>query len=197
MSRLLSLLCTEYGNEYGFKMKKDYSIPKIYHGRDDYDITKRRYVYYSFRHPETGKLEIVDRYNYDHAGRLLKLEKNIGSNQFTEMVGVELNDEGNVTKTGTTSAYDASGVSSVSYSGDVFVEWLVDITGESVIGLSATNVNNNFTSINYGLYRTYSDILVFESGMYKGKLGVKVKTGDKLRVERRGNTIYYLINGKV
>ena len=37
-------------------MKKNYSIPKIYHGGDDYDIKKRWYVYYSFRNPESGKL---------------------------------------------------------------------------------------------------------------------------------------------
>ena len=56
MSKLLELLCTEYENVYGLKMKKNYSIPKIYHGGKDYDLTKRWYVYYSFRHPETNKL---------------------------------------------------------------------------------------------------------------------------------------------
>jgi len=56
MSKILELLCTEYENVYGLKMKKNYSIPKIYHGGKDYDLTKRWYVYYSYRHPETGKL---------------------------------------------------------------------------------------------------------------------------------------------
>jgi integrase len=56
MSKILELLCIEYENVYGLKMKKDYSIPKIYHGGEDYDLTKRWYVYYSYRHPETGKL---------------------------------------------------------------------------------------------------------------------------------------------
>jgi hypothetical protein len=56
MSKILELLLTEYENVYGLKMKKNYSIPKIYHGGDDYDLTKRWYVYYSYRHPETGKL---------------------------------------------------------------------------------------------------------------------------------------------
>jgi len=49
MSQLLSLLC-------GFKMKKNYTVPKIYHGGDDFDLSKRWYVYYSFKHPETGKM---------------------------------------------------------------------------------------------------------------------------------------------
>ena len=55
MSKILELLCTEYEKVYVLKMKKNYSIPKIYHGGDDYDLTKRWYVYYSNRHPETGK----------------------------------------------------------------------------------------------------------------------------------------------
>ncbi len=56
MSKILELLCTEYENVYGLKMKKNYSTSKIYHGGKDYDLTKRWYVYYSYRHPETGKL---------------------------------------------------------------------------------------------------------------------------------------------
>ncbi|GGK37961.1 MULTISPECIES: tyrosine-type recombinase/integrase [Flavobacteriaceae] len=56
MSKILELLCIEYENVYGLKMKKNYSIPKIYHGGEDYDLAKRWYVYYSYRHPETGKL---------------------------------------------------------------------------------------------------------------------------------------------
>lgn len=56
MSKILELLCIEYENVYGLKMKKNYTNPRIYHGGDSYDLTKRWYVYYSFRHPETGKL---------------------------------------------------------------------------------------------------------------------------------------------
>lgn len=56
MSKILELLCIEYENAYGLKMNKNYSIPKINHGGDNFDLTKRWYVYYSYRHPETGKL---------------------------------------------------------------------------------------------------------------------------------------------
>ncbi len=56
MSKILELLCTEYENVYGLKMNKNYSIPKIYHGGDNYDLTKRWYVYYSYGDPETAKL---------------------------------------------------------------------------------------------------------------------------------------------
>lgn len=56
MSKILELLCTEYENVYGFKMKKKYTVPKIYHGGEDYDLNKRWYVYYSFRDPQSNKL---------------------------------------------------------------------------------------------------------------------------------------------
>jgi len=56
MSKILELLCIEYENVYGLKMKKNYSTPKIYHGGKDFDLTKRWYVYYSYRHPETDLL---------------------------------------------------------------------------------------------------------------------------------------------
>jgi integrase len=56
MSKILELLCIEYENVYGLKMKNKYSKPKIYHGGQNYDLTKRWYVYYSYRHPETSKL---------------------------------------------------------------------------------------------------------------------------------------------
>ncbi len=44
MSKILELLCIEYENVYGLKMKKDYSIPKIYHGGKDFYLTKRWFV---------------------------------------------------------------------------------------------------------------------------------------------------------
>lgn len=57
MSKILELLYTEYKNVYGLEMKKKFSNPKIYHGGENYDLTKRWYVYYSYRNPVTGKLE--------------------------------------------------------------------------------------------------------------------------------------------
>ncbi len=47
-------LLNEYGNAYDLKVKKLYSTPKIYTANND--LSKRWYVYYSFRNPDTGKL---------------------------------------------------------------------------------------------------------------------------------------------
>lgn len=45
----------EYGNEYFNPMKKQYSEPKIYTANGD--LSKRWYLYYSFRNPKTDKLQ--------------------------------------------------------------------------------------------------------------------------------------------
>ncbi|WP_299385844.1 site-specific integrase [uncultured Lacinutrix sp.] len=45
----------EYDTAYDLKIKKNFSTPKIYNAKGD--LTKRWYVYFSFRDPETGKLK--------------------------------------------------------------------------------------------------------------------------------------------
>jgi integrase len=54
MSKLLLLLLNEHGNEHDLNLKKNYSEPKSYNA--DGDLTKRWYVYYSFRNPDNGQL---------------------------------------------------------------------------------------------------------------------------------------------
>jgi integrase len=49
------ILQNEYVIEYNLKTKKDYSQPKIYDA--DGDLSKRWYVYYSYREPKTDKLK--------------------------------------------------------------------------------------------------------------------------------------------
>lgn len=56
MDSFLKNIETEYATEYG-KHLKNFSEPKIYHGGDSFDISKRWYVYYSFRNPDTNILE--------------------------------------------------------------------------------------------------------------------------------------------
>lgn len=35
-------------------IERQYTLPKIYHGGKDFDLTKRWYVYYSYKNPDTG-----------------------------------------------------------------------------------------------------------------------------------------------
>lgn len=54
MAKILDILKTEYATAYDFNIMKKYSEPKIYNANGD--LSKRWYVYYSFRNPKTGKL---------------------------------------------------------------------------------------------------------------------------------------------
>lgn len=55
MSKIRHLLTKEYANAYDLTYKKQYSLPKIYDANGD--LSKRWYVYYSFRNPATDMLE--------------------------------------------------------------------------------------------------------------------------------------------
>ena len=63
MSTLNELIIFEHESEHvlehdlahNLQIKKHYSIPKIYNAHGD--LTKRWYVYFSFRNPETGKMD--------------------------------------------------------------------------------------------------------------------------------------------
>ena len=55
MSKLRQLVKIVYKNEYTFMRKKQFSDPKIYDAKGD--LSKRWYVYFTFRNPETDKLE--------------------------------------------------------------------------------------------------------------------------------------------
>jgi len=55
MTKFEELLTNEYVNEYISMAKKQYSEPKIYDAKGD--LSKRWYVYFYYRNPETGKME--------------------------------------------------------------------------------------------------------------------------------------------
>lgn len=58
MLSLTQILKTEYDFEYGKGMiERQYILPKIYHGGKDFDLSKRWYVYYSYRNPQTGEMK--------------------------------------------------------------------------------------------------------------------------------------------
>jgi integrase len=55
MSKIRHLLTKEYKNAYVLTYKKKYSAPKIYDA--DGDLSKRWYIYYSYRNPQNNILE--------------------------------------------------------------------------------------------------------------------------------------------
>ena len=81
---------------------------------------------------------------------------------------------------------------------DGWIEMIAqEINTYRMFGLSATNTNNSYTSINYALFPAINGALrVYENGSNKGTFGT-YSIGDKLRVERTGTTISYKKNGTV
>ena len=55
MSKIIAILTNEHASAHVLSLKKKYSTPNIYDANGD--LSKRWYVYYSFRNPETDKLE--------------------------------------------------------------------------------------------------------------------------------------------
>ncbi|WP_299526788.1 site-specific integrase [Winogradskyella sp.] len=51
MGSFFDKLQTVYATVYSHGLKKRFTEPKIYHGGEDFDLSKRWYVYYSFEHP--------------------------------------------------------------------------------------------------------------------------------------------------
>jgi hypothetical protein len=54
MPKINVFLLNEYRNAYGLSPKKNYSLPKIYDANGD--LSKRWYLYFSFRNPKSGLL---------------------------------------------------------------------------------------------------------------------------------------------
>ena len=55
MSKIIALLTNEHASAHVLSLKKKYSTPNIYDANGD--LSKRWYVYYSYRNPATDKLE--------------------------------------------------------------------------------------------------------------------------------------------
>jgi len=55
MSKIIAFLTNAHASAHVLKLKKKYSTPNIYDANGD--LSKRWYVYYSYRNPETDKLE--------------------------------------------------------------------------------------------------------------------------------------------
>ena len=71
MDYFSKLIATEQATEQSCKFVRMYSEPKIYHGGKNYDLSKRWYVYFSYRNPKTGKMEKSKNY-YHRANQLFQ-----------------------------------------------------------------------------------------------------------------------------
>ncbi|MEL7005512.1 MAG: hypothetical protein AAFN93_22685, partial [Bacteroidota bacterium] len=141
---------------------------------------------------------IIKSYDYDHRQRLVNtwhfLEGNFEWNNLTNVT----TDGNNIAKQGA-DGWNAGGSSAKTLnSGE---NGWAEVTANEIdtyksFGLSTVDNGTNHMSINYAFYfRTGGRLRINESGVEIGDFGV-YRTGDKLRIERAGNTIYYKRNGE-
>ncbi len=145
--------------------------------------------------------ELIARNYYDDLGQLEK--KDVGgsnlngtnSTTFTDLVRITLtNDE---IKRTAGSGWGGSGLATnESFSGNGYVEYeTMASNNRLMVGLSNSNSNAHYNTIDYAIYQTTTgNLYVYESGSNKGYKST-YQTGDILRVERIGSTIYYKKNG--
>ncbi len=116
---------------------------------------------------------------------------------WTTLVGVSAT--GNmIRKSAATGWGNGGAVSSAVIPGDGGVDFRADETNTyRMCGLSASNVDANYATINYAIYLVGDGtVQVYESGVLRGVFGRYV-TGDRVSVERTGTRVVYKRNGTV
>lgn len=104
-----------------------------------------------------------------------------------------------ITKTGSAGWNTSGAVSVATFGGNGGVDFTVtSSSGHDVMaGLSASNPDNGYGSMNYAMYAASNGSLyVYELGNNRGAFGPYV-SGDRLRVERVGTTVYYKRNNTI
>jgi len=120
---------------------------------------------------------------------------NIAPIEWTNAVGVTVSGN-SLTKNTSTNGWGDSGASSVrTIAGDGFVEFTAqETTTGRMLGLSTTDADQSYTSINYALALGGDALVrVYENGTLRGTFGTYT-TGDVFHVERVGTTVYYKQN---
>jgi hypothetical protein len=114
---------------------------------------------------------------------------------WTNLVGVSASGN-DLTKTASTSGWNAGAVSVETLAGDGFMEFAVaDATTAKAAGLSSGDSNQSYTDIDYGLRLNANGIVyVWEAGVLRGNFGSYL-AGDTFRVEVADGVVSYSRNG--
>ncbi|MCF2875877.1 MULTISPECIES: DUF6443 domain-containing protein [unclassified Tenacibaculum] len=175
-------------------------------------------------HKKTGKADVVtvDSFEYDYLDRLISQTQKINNevsnrivkNNYDELGQLTSKVVGNgvvkgykdvtsgisisgdvITKTGVANWTEGLATQG-SFTGDGYVEFIAPTEGSHyMVGLSNTNINAHYGSINYAIYIHSSIVKVYESQVNKGEK-TTFDAGDIFRVERIGNEIHYKKNGE-
>ncbi len=175
-------------------------------------------------HKKTGQSDIVtiNEFTYDHVGRLLSQKQQINNQDIEQIVQnnydelgqlevkgvggkaiatkygneVNLSVTGNIIeKTYNSTSWNAGLTTNGEIVSDGYVEFEPLQTDKRIMaGLAKDNTSNSYTTIDYAIYFYLSGkVYVYESGTSRGQKTTFV-VGDKFRVERVGNTVYYKKN---
>ncbi|MDT7831248.1 DUF6443 domain-containing protein [Flavobacteriaceae bacterium S356] len=177
-------------------------------------------------HQKTGNTDVVtiDRFEYDHMDRLISQTQKINTNpserlvqnHYDELGQLENKLVGNGTQQSghedVTSGINISGNTITKTSADGWNEGLAtlgtiqkdgfisfEITQTNIhfmVGLSASNTDASYSSIDYAIYSNARNVSVYEKGVHKGTFD-RYAIGDVFKVRRSQNTIYYLWNDEV
>ncbi|WP_271783016.1 DUF6443 domain-containing protein [Aquimarina algiphila] len=168
----------------------------------------------------------IDRFTYDHVGRLLTQKQTIDNQQEELIVSNTYDELGMLVKKGVggatnsnirnlvnviiepnqiikknvlNNAWNTGFSSKFSIQADGAVVFEVAQTNKDLmVGLSKEDNDVDFKSIDYAIYTTSGEkIQVREKGIVKGNLDITYKIGDLLSVERAGNAIVYKKNNEV
>lgn len=114
----------------------------------------------------------------------------------TGLVTIDCASGNTLQKTGGVNAtYDAGIASTETFAGDGYVECVAETSAlERFFGLSQTDTNVNYTSIQFAIHFDNGNLRIWESGSDKGNQGTYV-TDDVIRIRRIGTAIYYQKNG--
>ncbi|WP_143314186.1 phage tail spike protein [Clostridium sp. HBUAS56017] len=114
-------------------------------------------------------------------------------------------DGNNFTKNTGGIAWNSGFASINTLSNGEYVEFTVaKLSTHVMVGLSTTNKDANYNTIDYAIYQTYQTannvttqmVQVYEKGVIKGTFG-NIEIGDKLRVSIESNKILYYKNGEL
>jgi hypothetical protein len=119
------------------------------------------------------------------------------SDFWTDLVGVTVNSSNGLTKTSTTTGWNAGAYSVQALSGDGYVEFSTDenSTGKTC-GLSADFTGQNYIGIDYAItLGGGNQARIYENGVQKGTFTGNYLPGQRYRVSIEGTTVKYYKDG--
>ena len=121
------------------------------------------------------------------------LQKADAQTQVTWMNIVGATQSGDSIKDNASSGFGNSGASSVNWlpgGQNGYVQFYYNNVshGTFVLGFSRFDMNQNYTTIDYGVYFDGTNIQVYSSGSWLGSFGT-ITTGDSVRITRTGDSI--------